>query len=160
MANPNQSGSTGAARSERGRAPDSLRRCGARSVLQGRQQLLVHVERANDILNVLALGREFPALKLVLVGASEGWMVAAQITRSGVPVIVSALNDLPGSFEQIAATQSNVGRMRAAGVKVSIGMINDDESHKPFYEREYAGNLVAFKSCRARPASAGARPWR
>lgn len=114
-------------------------------VLQGRQQLLVHVERANDILNVLALGREFPALKLVLVGASEGWMVAAQIARSGVPVIASALNDLPASFEQIAATQSNVGRMRAAGVKVSIGMIDDDESHKPFYEREYAGNLVALQ---------------
>jgi imidazolonepropionase-like amidohydrolase len=114
-------------------------------VLQGRQPLLVHVERASDILNVLELGREFPSLKLVLVGASEGWMVADRIARSGVPVIASALNDLPASFEEIAATQSNVGRMRAAGVKVSIGMIDDDESHKPFYEREYAGNLVALQ---------------
>ena len=114
-------------------------------VLQGRQRLLVHVERASDILNVLALGREFPALKLVLVGASEGWMVAGQIARSGVPVIASALNDLPASFEQIAATQSNVGRMRSAGVNVSIGVIDDDDSHKPFYEREYAGNLVALQ---------------
>jgi imidazolonepropionase-like amidohydrolase len=72
-------------------------------------------------------------------------MVADRIARSGVPVIASALNDLPASFEEIAATQSNVGRMRAAGVKVSIGMIDDDESHKPFYEREYAGNLVALQ---------------
>jgi imidazolonepropionase-like amidohydrolase len=79
------------------------------------------------------------------VGASEGWLVADQIARSGVPVIASALNDLPASFEQIASTQSNVGRMRAAGVKLSIGMIDDDESHKPFYEREYAGNLVALQ---------------
>src|SRR6185295_11791126 len=41
-------------------------------VLQGRQYLLVHVERASDILQVLALKRDFPALKIVLVGASEG----------------------------------------------------------------------------------------
>jgi hypothetical protein len=45
-------------------------------VLQGRQPLLVHVERASDILNVLDLKREFPALKIVIVGASEGWLVA------------------------------------------------------------------------------------
>ena len=42
-------------------------------VLQGRQYLLVHVERASDILNVLGLKREFPSLKIVLVGATEGW---------------------------------------------------------------------------------------
>ena len=114
-------------------------------VLEGRQPLLVHVERASDILNVLALGQEFPSLKLVLVGATEGWLVADRIARSGVPVIASALNDLPASFEQIAATQSNVGRMRIAGVKLSLGMIDDDEFHKPFYEREYAGNLVALQ---------------
>ena len=34
-------------------------------VLQGRQYLLVHVERASDILKVLGLKRDFPALKLV-----------------------------------------------------------------------------------------------
>ena len=113
-------------------------------VLQGRQPLLVHVERASDILNVLNLRREFPSLKIVIVGGSEGWMVADRIARAGIPVIASALNDLPASFEEIAATQSNVGRMRAAGVNVSIGMINDDEAHKLFYEREYAGNLVAL----------------
>ena len=114
-------------------------------VLQGRQPLLVHVERASDILNVLDLAREFHAMKFVIVGATEGWLVADQLARSGIPVIASAMNDLPASFEEIAATQSNIGRMRAAGVKVSIGMIDDDESHRDFYERQYAGNLVALQ---------------
>ena len=113
-------------------------------VLQGRQQLLVHVERASDILNMLDLAREFPSLKIVLVGASEGWLVADKIARSGIPVIASAVNDLPASFEQIAATQSNVGRMRDAGVKVSIGMIDDNDTRQLFNERQYAGNLVAL----------------
>jgi imidazolonepropionase-like amidohydrolase len=113
-------------------------------VLQGRQHLLVHVERASDILQVIDLGREFPALRLVIVGASEGWMVAPDIARSGIPVIASALNDLPANFEQIASTQSNIGRMQAAGVKVSMGMIDDNDTRQEFNERQYAGNLVAL----------------
>lgn len=115
-------------------------------VLQGRQYLLVHVERASDILQVIRLRREFPSLKLVLVGASEGWTVADRIAASGIPVIASPVKDLPASFEQLAATQSNVGRMRAAGVNVSIGMIDDDDSRNLFYQRQYAGNLVALRN--------------
>lgn len=114
-------------------------------VLQGRQYLLVHVERASDILQVISLKGEFPSLKLVIVGATEGWTVAGQIARSGIPVIASAVNDLPAAFEQLAATQSNVGRMRAAGVKVAIGMIDDSDTRNLFNQRQYAGNLVALQ---------------
>ena len=114
-------------------------------VLQGRQYLLVHVERASDILQVIRLNREFPSLKLVIVGATEGWTVADQIAASGIPVIASAANDLPASFEMLAATWSNVGRMRNAGVKVSIGMIDDGDTRNLFNERQYAGNLVALE---------------
>ena len=113
-------------------------------VLAGRQLLLVHVERASDILQVLALRQEFPTLRLVLVGATEGWRVAREIAAAHVPVIANALVDLPASFEQLSATQSNVGRMRAAGVTVAIGMINDDEARQVRLSTQYAGNLVAL----------------
>jgi imidazolonepropionase-like amidohydrolase len=113
-------------------------------VLQGRQLLLVHVESANDILQVLALRREFPNLRIVLVGATEGWRVAQQIAAARVPVIANALVDLPASFEQVSATQSNIGRMRAAGIGVAIGMINDDEARQVRLSTQYAGNLVAL----------------
>src|SRR5205085_3904217 len=113
-------------------------------VLQGRQILIVHVERASDILQTLALKKEFPSLKLVLVGAAEGWTVAREIAAAGVPVIASALTDLPNSFEQLGSTQSNIGRMRAAGVAVSIGMIDDEEARQVRLSRQYAGNLVAI----------------
>jgi imidazolonepropionase-like amidohydrolase len=121
-------------------------------VLQGRQYLLVHVERASDILQVIRLKREFPSLKLVMVGVTEGWTVADQIAASGIPVIASAVNDLPSSFEQLAATQSNVGRMRNAGVKVAIGMIDDNDTRYLFNQRQYAGNLVALQKV---PGAAG-----
>jgi imidazolonepropionase-like amidohydrolase len=114
-------------------------------VVNGDMRLLVHVERAADILNVLKLREEFSALKLVLVGVSEGWMVANQIATAGVPVIASALNDLPSDFEKTAATQSNIGRMKRAGVTVAIGMINDSDAHKLHYSPQYAGNLVALQ---------------
>ncbi|HEY0164323.1 MAG TPA: amidohydrolase family protein [Sphingomicrobium sp.] len=115
-------------------------------VLQGRQYLLVHVERASDILQIIRLKREFPSLKLVLVGASEGWTVASSIAAAGIPVIASAVNDLPATFEQLAATQSNVGRMGAAGVRVSIGTIDDNDTRNLFAQRQYAGNLVALRN--------------
>lgn len=111
-------------------------------VVQGRQPLYVKADRASDIRAVLALKREFPALKLVLVGAAEGWLAASDIAAAGVPVIASGLVDLPASFEQLAATQSNIGRMTAAGVKVAIGNLRDND--QPRYAPQYAGNLVAL----------------
>ena len=113
-------------------------------VVTGVQKLVIHVESAPDILAVLSLKRDYPALSLVLVGVTEGWRVASQIAASGVPVIASAVNDLPAAFEQIAATQSNVGRMKAAGVTVAIGMIDDDDTRQAMHAAQYAGNLVAL----------------
>ena len=109
-------------------------------VVTGRQPLYAHVERAADIRMALGLKREYPALKLVLVGATEGWMVASELAASGVPVLATPLNDLPDRFEQLGATQSNVGRMAKAGVKVSLGAFFD----QPRYAPQYAGNLVAL----------------
>ncbi|MBC2778369.1 amidohydrolase family protein [Parasphingopyxis marina] len=113
-------------------------------VIRGEVPMLVHVEQARDILNVLALREDYPRLRLVLVGGAEGWRVAPQIAAARVPVIASALIDLPESFEQLAATQSNIGRMRDAGVEVAIGMINDNDAHYLYLATQYAGNLVAL----------------
>ncbi|MEP2102928.1 MAG: amidohydrolase family protein [Parasphingorhabdus sp.] len=113
-------------------------------VINGNIRLLVHVESANDILKVLDLRKDFPSLKLVLVGANEGWRVANEIAAAKVPVLASALSDLPYSFEDLSATQSNIGRMKRAGVNVAIGMINDRDAHQLRYSMQYAGNLVAL----------------
>ncbi|MFV0644581.1 MAG: amidohydrolase, partial [Sphingomonadaceae bacterium] len=54
-------------------------------VIQGRQPVYIAVERASDIRSVIALKQEYPSLKIVLVGASEGWLVAEDIARSNIP---------------------------------------------------------------------------
>jgi len=109
-------------------------------VVTGKQPLYVHVERAADIRMVLGLRADYPALRLVIVGATEGWLVAGDLAKAGVPVLATPMNDLPESFEQLGATQSNVGRMKAAGVKVSLGAFFD----QPRYAPQYAGNMVAL----------------
>ena len=112
-------------------------------VVRGRQLLVVHVERAIDIVNLIALRREFPGLRMAIAGASEGWTVARELAASGMWVFAEPLSDLPASFEQLAATQSNIGRMRAAGVKVAIARLGDTRYARN--ERQAAGNLVALR---------------
>ena len=110
-------------------------------VLSGSEKLYVAVDRASDIRAALALKGEFPRLDMVLVGAGEGWLVADEIAAAGVPVIADALDDLPESFEVLAATQSNVGRMMRAGVQVAISA---SSGTNPRNMPQAAGNLVAL----------------
>ncbi|HEY8604354.1 amidohydrolase family protein [Tsuneonella suprasediminis] len=113
-------------------------------VVRGEQPLYVAVERAADIRSVLALRNDFPRLDLVIVGASEGWMVASELAAAKVPVIAHALDDLPTSFEDLAATQSNVGRMVRAGVKVAVGGLTGGTGDQARNSKQFAGNLVAL----------------
>ena len=115
-----------------------------RPVVDGRMPLFVHVERVADIRTALELKRDFPAIRMVLVGVSEGWRIADAIAAAKVPVIAAALADLPERFEQLSATQSNVGRMMRAGVPVSISTIDASEGPYNSYLTQYAGNLVAL----------------
>lgn len=110
-------------------------------VVTGQQKLYVAVDRMADIRAVLALKAEYPKLDLVLVGATEGWLVANEIAAAGVPVIANGLVDLPETFEQLGATQSNAGRMAKAGVKVAI---NAATMQDPRRLQQVAGNLVAL----------------
>ncbi len=112
-------------------------------VLRGAQPLMVRVDRASDIRQVLKLPTMYPGLKLVLVSANEGWLVADEIARAGVPVITLGMQNRPDAFESLAATQSNVGRLVAAGVKVALGTPDLDASFQPRNLTHYAGNMVA-----------------
>lgn len=112
-------------------------------VLRSAQPLLVRVDRASDIRQVLKLPGMYPGLRLVLVSANEGWMVADEIARAQVPVITLGMQNRPDNFEYLGATMSNVGRLVAAGVKVALGTPDLDGSFQPRNLPHYAGNMVA-----------------
>ena len=113
------------------------------AVVDGRQPLVVHVERGSDILAVLALKADFPRLHLILFGCREGWTVADRIAAAHVPVITAGIDDLPDAFETLASTKSNVGRMVAAGVLVGLGTSGGESTNQPRNVTQFAGNLVA-----------------
>jgi imidazolonepropionase-like amidohydrolase len=108
-------------------------------VLRGELPVVVHVERASDIRAALKLGREFN-LKLVIAGGAEAWMVAADLKRAGVPVIVDVIQNLPGAFEALGSTLSNAARLQQAGVAVTFAT---EDAGNPRNIKQLAGNAVA-----------------
>lgn len=112
-------------------------------VVEGRQPAVIHAERASDIVAVLRLRSDFPRMRIILVGAREGWLVANKIAAARVPVVTLSLFNLPDSFETLASTRSNVGRLVAAGVKVALGVFGGDSGAQPRNLPYFAGNAVA-----------------
>lgn len=115
-------------------------------VVSGTLPLIVNVDRASDIRAVLAMAKEFN-LKLVLASVAEGWLVADDIAKARVPVLVGAMSNIPSSFSSLGTRQENAGLLRAAGVSVSlIGNAGggDEEAFNARNVRYEAGNAVAY----------------
>ncbi len=115
-------------------------------VIDGRQPLIVAVDRASDILTVLKLRQSYPKLRLILLSAREAWLVAPAIAAAKVPVITQALFDLPDGFDSLASTRSNVGRLVRAGVTVAFGNFGGIGGDTPRNLPQQAGNAVAQAS--------------
>jgi imidazolonepropionase-like amidohydrolase len=109
------------------------------ALLNGEKTLLAHVERASDILVLLALKDKYK-LDLVLVGASDAGLVADDIAKANVAVMTSALDNLPNSFDSLHNSLTNLAKLQAAGVKVIIS--NSGESHNINLLRFDAGIAV------------------
>jgi imidazolonepropionase-like amidohydrolase len=110
----------------------------AAEVVRRRQPLLVRVHRAADIVAVLDWARN-SRLDLVLLGVSEGWMVADQIAEAGVPVAVNPFANLPFHFEARHARSDNATILDRAGVQV---MLSSSASHRAGTLRFRAGTAV------------------
>jgi imidazolonepropionase-like amidohydrolase len=125
--------------------PDDVDGAAVKAILAGTVPFVVHVERAPDILQALAMKKRHPAVKLVLIGVTEGWRVADRVAAAGVPVIVDSYANLPVDFETMGATQENVVRLARAGVTVAIAPLNRFSAGAPHDARlvaQFAGNAV------------------
>jgi imidazolonepropionase-like amidohydrolase len=109
-------------------------------VVEGRMPLVVTVSSASDIRQVLKLARE-RNLKVIIESGEEAWLVADELARAGVPVILNPLTDLPDRFETQGATMENAARLQRAGVLVAIA--GDRTGHYARQARYNAGNAVA-----------------
>ncbi len=83
-------------------------------------------------------------LKIVILGAQEGWMVAKDLAAAHVPVIIDAQHNLPNSFADIGATLKNAARMDAAGVTVTFMPESNGAPHFARTITQVAGNAVSY----------------
>jgi imidazolonepropionase-like amidohydrolase len=80
-------------------------------------------------------------LRPVLLGATEGWVVADEIARARAPVLVDPLESLPARLDAPRARADNAERLRSAGVRVAFTLRGDAPlAHRL---RQAAGNAVA-----------------
>ena len=108
-------------------------------VVRGELPLAVQANRASDLLAAMRLADEFK-LKLILMGAAEGWRVADQLAAAKVPVIVKPLTDIP-SFDALGATLENAARLSKAGVTV---VLSSFDTHNARNLRQEAGNAISY----------------
>lgn len=116
-----------------------------RAMLAGKLPIVAHVERAPDIEELIAFAARHPTIRVIMMGATEGWMVADRIAAAKIPVIVDSYANLPVDFETMAATQENAARLAKAGVMIAIAPLNRFSAGAPHDARLvalYAGNAV------------------
>jgi len=109
-------------------------------VLSADMPLIVDVDRASDISAVLRIARDY-GLRLVVAGGAEAWMVAGELARADVPVILDPLTDAPTDFEHLGARFDNAAILRRAGVRVILGTFDAHNVRNLAFE---AGNAVRF----------------
>ncbi|HET7370865.1 MAG TPA: amidohydrolase family protein [Gammaproteobacteria bacterium] len=109
-------------------------------VVEGREPLVVRVNRASDIEAALHLAQEY-GLHLIVSGGAEAWMVADKLAAAHVPVLLDPLEDLPSRFESLGATLHNAARLQKAGVLIAFATA---DTHNARNLTQSAGNAVAY----------------
>ncbi|MGZ6123964.1 MAG: amidohydrolase family protein [Myxococcales bacterium] len=110
-------------------------------VLQGKLPLLVRADRVSDLRAAMAMAKS-QGIRVILAGAAEGWLVAQELASAGTPVILSATQDLPETFDALASRMDNAALLAAAGVKVMFAP--PGSAHFARTLAQEAGNAVAF----------------
>ncbi|NPV82112.1 MAG: amidohydrolase family protein [Candidatus Aminicenantes bacterium] len=88
-------------------------------VVKGELTAFIECYRLDDIGAALRLVDEF-GLKAVLVGCAEGYLLAGEIARRKIPVIVGPFGIGPKRTETERVEISNAARLHGAGVKVVL----------------------------------------
>ncbi|MBE3109107.1 MAG: amidohydrolase family protein [Acidobacteria bacterium] len=89
------------------------------ALLDGKLPAFIECYRADDIMTALRLVDEFK-FKAVLIGCAEGFRVAGEIAKRGIPVIVGPMGIDPRRVETMDVTIANAAVLAKAGVKVVL----------------------------------------
>ncbi|MDJ0763438.1 MAG: amidohydrolase family protein [Myxococcota bacterium] len=97
-------------------------------VFFGNLPLVLDVHRASDIRAALSFRKEVAsqggALNLIISGGSEAWLVADELARDRIPVMVTPSAQMPSSFDMLRARDDLPALLNSKGVKLIINGSN------------------------------------
>jgi len=108
-------------------------------VLNKEIPLIVRSNRAKDLLRMISIAKQYD-VKIIFHGAKEAWRIADILAEEDIPVILDPMDNIPGSFDSIAARMDNAYLLNKAGVKI---LITSQNTHNSYLSRQGAGNAVA-----------------
>ena len=101
--------------------------------------LVMKSHRASDLLKLIELKDKYN-LNMIIMGAQEAGLIAEEIAESKIPLIINPINNIPGSFDELASNINMAKRLEDAGVEL---MFNAPRDHNYHLIRQGAGVAVA-----------------
>ncbi len=111
-------------------------------VLEKKMPLIIHAHRSDDILRMIDLSKKHN-IRIAIQGASEAWVVANEIARAKVPVIIDPILNLPNSFSSLSNRIDAAAILHNAGVKLVFMGKDWQSTHNGYLVRQSAGNAVS-----------------
>ncbi|MFC5190635.1 amidohydrolase family protein [Algoriphagus aquatilis] len=126
-------------------------------VISGELPLLIEVNAASDIQNAIkwVQGKN---IKVIFTGVAEGWRVAEEIAKAGIPVVTGPVQELPTrQSDRYDAAYTNAGKLAKAGVKVALRTDEEENVrnlpfHAAFAAAYGLGKEEALKAVTINPA--------
>ena len=101
--------------------------------------LIISANRASDLLKLIDLKLKYD-LNLIIMGAQEAGLVADKIAKNNIPLIINPINNIPESFDELAANIELAAYLEKQGITL---MFNAPRSHNFHLIRQGAGVAVA-----------------
>lgn len=125
-------------------------------VVRGEQPVLIEASTADQMRGAMRFA-DSARVKIIIRGASEGWMIADTLALKQVPVIVGPLTATPGNAEPYDAVFANPGVLARAGVLMAFQSGGASDARDLPYEAGLAMGFglsgdEAFKAVTLNPA--------
>jgi imidazolonepropionase-like amidohydrolase len=88
-------------------------------VVTGEIPAIITGHRSDDIVTALRIAKEFD-LRLILDGATEGYLIRDEIKKAGVPVLVAPTMQRLGTLETLNSSYENAAFLWRAGIPFAI----------------------------------------
>lgn len=92
-------------------------------VLKAQVPLAISTNRESDLRQAIKLAADY-SLRVVIIGATDAWRVAAELARARISVVVDPQANLPANFDELGSRLDNPAILRRAGVTVATAVLS------------------------------------